>query len=150
MRRDQGLSLIELVLALIIIGISSATIASLLVTSLNFAQTNQSYVSDLRDAEDCYETLLSVEENDEWSGNGPDVYGECLTSEPPRNVSKDDLSSWVRAPYYSTVFEVDGTREICTNKQITCQSLTLNGWNGTKFTIPIRGDNHIELVVPHE
>ena len=149
----KGLTLIELVIALVIIGISSATISSLLVTSLNFAQANQSYASDLRDAEACYETLLAVHEESYWDGNNA---SQAIDSHCPSNGAADvngsNLSNWIKTTpsYYSNLFTDGSEQDICVNenKQITCESLTINGADATKFLIEIRGKNKLELVVP--
>ena len=140
----MGLTLIELVIALVIIGISSATVASLLVTSLNFAQNNKSYASDLRDAEICYETILAVHEESLWEKKTSRIaYDSC-----PTNVGASDLEAWVRSPYYSDLFMSSGEQIICNNSELTCTSLQFNSEDSTKFSISIRGKNHLELVVP--
>ena len=152
-QKQKGLTLIELVLALIVIAISTTTIAKLLVTSLNFAETNRSYAEELRAAESCYETILAVHQYDEWTteaNNQESIYGGC-EPDPSKStvaVTPPLLSSWVKSPTYSDLFTDGTTQNICVRETPKCEQLDIDGKPATKFSFPIQGDQNLELIVP--
>ena len=143
-RKLTGVTLIELVIALVIIGISAATIASLLITALKFSQSNESYAERLRDAESCYETLLAVEEGRRWEPSQPE--NGCSSSRV--RVTGARLDTWTKGNTYNQLFTDGGIQDICITQQPTCEPVTINGTPATKFMIPIKGKNNLQLVVP--
>ena len=146
--KQNGLTMIELVLALIVIGISSATIAKLLVTSLNFAETNRSYAEDLRAAESCYETILAVYE---MVGKAQSVPGVCPSDPASTNkVSLDtnELENWASLAANEKLFEDEGNPYICKNEIASCQSEEIDNEDVTQFSISIRGNQYLKLIVP--
>lgn len=148
MRLTSGYSLIELVLALVIIGITSTTVASLLVTSLDFARRNASYEEDLRAAVSCYETILATDEAKEWRSNR-NQYVFVNACEAGTQVTAARLSAWLKRPAYTQLFARDSDKPaICTHRTPTCEKLQINSKDAVRFTIPIRGDQALELVIP--
>ena len=140
----SGVTLIELVIALVIIGISAATIASLLTTALNFAETNKSYAKQLRDAETCYETLLAVTESNQWVDNQP--ADGC--SAGPLEVTAGRLSDWTKENTYDQLFVSSVGSDVCVPQPPTCKAITIDGQSATKLTVPVRGINDIQFIVP--
>lgn len=142
--RNDGVTLIELVIGLVIIGISVATIASLLITALNFSENNQSYAERLRAAESCYETLLAVEEAGRWASGQPK--NGC--SPGGTAVTGARLDNWTQGNTYNQLFTASGTQTICVTQRPTCDEVTIGGKPATKFTIPIQDKNNLQLIVP--
>lgn len=144
MNRFDGFTLIELVITLVIIGISAATIASLLITALNFSANNQSYAERLRAAESCYETLLAVEEAGRWTSGQP----ENGCSPGGVAVTGDRLDNWTQGSTYNQLFTSGGNQDICVVQEPSCKTVKIGGTDATKFTIPIQGKNSLQLIVP--
>jgi type II secretory pathway pseudopilin PulG len=147
---ERGLSLIELVIAVLIVGISSVTIASLLVTSLDFSRDNTGYEQQLRAAESCYETLLASSETEQWKSNqdGSILVDQC---DPTTEVTESRLRAWLGSGTYDDFYTRDGGKEaICKPTPPRCTTLSINGQTGVRFTIPVRGDQTLELVIPVE
>ena len=148
--RERGLSLIELIIALLIVGISSATIANLLVTSLGFSRDNAEYEQQLRAAESCYETLLASSETGQWKSDqdASILVDQC---DPTTDVTESRLRAWLEPGTYDDLYTRGGGKEaICKPTPPRCTTLSINGQTGVRFTIPVRGDQTLELVIPVE
>ncbi|AGY91205.1 hypothetical protein SPICUR_00900 [Spiribacter curvatus] len=153
MNRFDGFTLIELVIALVIIGISAATIASLLITALNFSANNQSYAERLRAAESCYETLLAVQQHKK--GNKGNKVGLWKPPQPQKGcssggvqVTDKELAAWTTGKTYNQLFTSGGNQDICVVQEPSCEIVKIGETNATKFTIPIQGKNSLQLIVP--
>ena len=138
-QKQKGLTLIELVLALIVIAISTTTIAKLLVTSLNFAETNRSYAEDLRAAESCYETILAVYKNQN------DIPDNC----PGRLDRVGHLVPWASSSGGANLFEDQSGAPIC-KEMASCENITIDTNNATRFSIKIKGNQNLQLIVPNQ
>ena len=134
--RQRGFTLIELVIAIVIIGISTATVSRLLVSGLNFADNTISYSKELLRARAAYETLLAIDEADKWGDAGL--------------PSKCDTEDWNNADNPADVLEIgdDGSLDLLEGVSCRTSSGILDSGEAV-FTIPIGKDElELKLAVP--
>lgn len=96
---QRGISLIELIIALAVIAIGAATISTLIVNSLQSVQDTESYSETLREAEACYETILSIHENNFW------VIDEDTTDQEQVYLDCTEESGWTDITVNQTLAE---------------------------------------------
>ena len=70
-KQQRGFTLIELVVAIAIIGISTAMVSNMIVSGLKLVETTESDSQDFLRARAVYETLLAIDSESEWSDGGP-------------------------------------------------------------------------------
>jgi len=172
---EQGLSLIELIITLLLIAISAATITALLVSSLNFVESNKRYNEDLRAAQSCYESIMAIQQNARWRtdpGNGePIAYSDCRTTPEsdggipwqPINAQAQAANWIVDGPMQTLFYQTDvsdSTPAACALPttgaatadgnpvNIQCRQVDVAGGAYLQFQIPVRGSNRLELVLP--
>ena len=153
---QQGVTLIEIVLALVLIALGASAISALLVGGLNINQTNEKHIQDLRAAESCYETILAIHEGDFWNSAGgsptPLSSSECPTN-PGNPVTVDGSGNpkWVSNKKAQNRFN-----EACkipelddSSGNIRCKQVKISGNKATKFEIPVRGSRSLEVILPY-
>ncbi|WP_159299873.1 prepilin-type N-terminal cleavage/methylation domain-containing protein [Spiribacter sp. SSL99] len=146
-RRERGVTLIEIVLTLALIGLGASAVASLLTGGLNINQTNNQTRADVRNAASCYETLLATHETGQWdrSGSTPAPQNACPATW--REVSSTDLGNWVNNPQVVTALT-----DVCAipgqqSGRIECRDPNWDSGAATQFRIAITSGRSIDLIV---
>lgn len=157
---QAGLTLIELIFALVIIGLGALTLTTVVVSAFNASRSTTEFGEDVRAAESCYETILAIHETNQWErdeDDGPQApwdENRCGTCDTP-NCTTDwvedifgnnpDFGDWVESDAESAL--EDG----CPADQgpnVECRGLRIEDRPAVQFRITIRGNNHLELVIP--
>jgi len=146
--RERGVTLIEIVLTLALIGLGASAVASLLVGGLNLNQTNNQSREAVRNAASCYETILAVHETDQWaqSNSKPAPQDECTPAW--MDVSSGQLEGWVNNPTVKTaltnVCAISGQQ----SGELECREEAVASESATQFRITVNAGRSIDLIVP--
>lgn len=152
-RHQDGVTLIELIIALVIIGIAMATITSVVVFSFDAIKTNTNYAASIRTAESCYETLLSLHENNAWRWNQPEnndtPYAGCNAGGWSELNINSIASDWLPDNSGRRTLLVNACRNDNFPSSLECQQINVDG-PSTWFKIPVTDGSNLELLVPND
>lgn len=144
---EDGVTLLELIIALIIIGISAGTISALVILGFKFNENNESYAENLRAATSCYETLVAINNNERWADeNNNKIFVEDCTSQNSFVFGENQLSNWIQPPSQLANACSIEPKPTCGGIKLDQSSET--GDDSIRFKIPIEGDSNLELILP--
>ena len=148
---QSGITLVELIIALLIIGIAMATITGVIVSSFDAIKQNTDYAASIRTAESCYETLLALHENNAWQWDDSQAtpYPECDVPDWRELDISGAATGWLPSdPGRASILE-----SACRNDNfpdpLECRSIDLDG-PSTWFRIPVSEGSDVELLVPND
>lgn len=161
LRHQRGLSLFELIITLLVVGIVTATVTALVVTAFDRIQFNERFGQDVRAAESCYETILAIHEGNAWSivtgsgGDDPEPWQACGPCDPgeadscPADWTEiTNTDGWVDSTETEELLNACSAPALPSSNGFECRGVSLAGDRATQFRIPIRGNNNLELVIP--
>ena len=135
-KQQRGFTLIELVVAIAIIGISTAMVSRLIVSGLEFAETTTSRNEDFASARGVYETLLAINLKGSWN--------------PPSNCGDGNIEQSVKDAGYKELFS-NAEDEFFSLEAVSCRKKpgSINDETAVVFTITNGNDGpELELAVP--
>ena len=146
---QQGVTLIEIVFALVLIALGASAISALLVGGLNIDQTNKQSFKDVRDATSCYETILAIHETVGWDQT---TKPRDSCSEEKTNIDSQALEMWVSEDVEDELTEFCEVEDRRAGK-IECENIPIDSEsdetaNATHFNIAINEGRSIDLVLP--
>ena len=146
-KQQRGFTLIELVVAIAIIGISTAMISRLIVSGLEFAETTTSRSEDLLRARAFYETLLAIDAEKAWDGGNPPP--KCNSKTKFKSADIKDLvnvnDTWPDEPDVNELRESAAGEVLYPLDDASCEKQE----DAVILTIPVNSDGpELKLAIP--
>ena len=149
LKQHRGFTLIELVISIAIIGISTATVSKLLVSGLNFVEIRNSRSQEILQAKALYETFLAIDEKDGGWDNQK-IFSDCHSRSDDEAITAETVKGWIDATgsIDSEDIEIESIYPSSTeNQRVTCEIYKDKDEDGTLFIIPVAGDRDLQLFV---